>query len=231
MEPPVTKYLAEITERLARFERSLPRQIDILALSRSKLPFKALEYRETLIWRITELGQSALENFEAKKLAAAILLTRAAVETAAALWYLHTKVVAAIKADSVGDIDNYLMRLSLGHKAPTAKDEFPEAISVLTFLKHVEKELEGYEAQYAAMSEYSHPNYLGTTGMYAHVDKEKMLVNFGANLRGSHAAETIGVMNLSVALLMIDHSYNTMADLMPAFVRLCERDLKPSTET
>ena len=90
--------MAEVKERLISFERRLPRQIDILALSRSKLPFKALEYRETLIWRITELGQAAVQHFDAKKLVAAMLLTRAAVEAAAALYYLHSKVVAAIEA-------------------------------------------------------------------------------------------------------------------------------------
>jgi hypothetical protein len=45
---PVSVYLAKIAQRLAVFERSLPRQIDPAALSRSKLSFEALGYRETL---------------------------------------------------------------------------------------------------------------------------------------------------------------------------------------
>jgi hypothetical protein len=58
----------------------------------SKLPFKVLGYREALAWRMAELGRAAIEEFEKDKLAAAIVLTRAAVETSAALWYLCGKV-------------------------------------------------------------------------------------------------------------------------------------------
>jgi len=42
------EWLSEADGRLALFEKNLPRQIDPIALSRSKLPFKALSYRETL---------------------------------------------------------------------------------------------------------------------------------------------------------------------------------------
>ena len=42
--------MEEIQRRLSAIEASLPREMHILAVSpRSKLPFKALSYRETLI--------------------------------------------------------------------------------------------------------------------------------------------------------------------------------------
>jgi len=92
------EWLSEADGRLALFEKNLPRQIDPIALSRSKLPFKALSYRETLIWRVTELGRAAVENFKQHRVAAATLLTRAVVETTAALWYLRKKMTAALEA-------------------------------------------------------------------------------------------------------------------------------------
>jgi hypothetical protein len=54
----------------------------------AKMPFKALVCREALTRRTAELGRSTFESFENSKLASAILLTRVAVETSAALWYL-----------------------------------------------------------------------------------------------------------------------------------------------
>jgi hypothetical protein len=64
----------------------------------SKLPFKALLYRAALIWRMAELSRGAFENYEKNRLALAILETRAAVETSAALWYLHSKLAATLEA-------------------------------------------------------------------------------------------------------------------------------------
>jgi hypothetical protein len=84
-EPPESLF-PEIREGLACLEMRLPRQIDAMAISPvSKLPFKAMLYRAALMWRMTELGRGALEHFEDDKLASAIQLTRAAVETSAAL--------------------------------------------------------------------------------------------------------------------------------------------------
>lgn len=203
--------------------------MDPVALSRSKPPFKALAYRETLIWRVTELGHAALENFNHKRLAAAILLTRAAVETTAALWYLHNKVTAAVNAKSLGDVDTYLMRLSMGNRS---WEELPAAINVLTFVDDVDKKVEGFRKQYDSPSEYAHPNYLGTTALYSETDKENILVNFGPNARSSDPAQTICVINLSVALMIFEHAYNAFAKLMPDFVTLCEAALPqpPGTE-
>lgn len=109
----IEQWIVEAEGRLAGLARDLPRQIDPVAMSRSKLPFKAASYRETLIWRVTELGRSAVENFKLDRVAAAVLLTRAVVETTAALWFLRKKITTAVKAGALGDIDTYLMQLAL----------------------------------------------------------------------------------------------------------------------
>jgi hypothetical protein len=49
------------------------------------------------------LGRSMFESFENSKLASAILLTRVAVETSAALWYLCGKIGGVVEAEIVGD--------------------------------------------------------------------------------------------------------------------------------
>jgi hypothetical protein len=76
----------EIRKRVELLELSLPKHLDAMDVSRTaKLPWKALLYREALIWRMTELSRAAFENFEKDRLVAAIVLTRAAAETFAAL--------------------------------------------------------------------------------------------------------------------------------------------------
>lgn len=80
--------MSEIRCRVELLESSLPARVDAMVSPDSELPFKALIYRAALIWRMAELSRGAFENFEKNNLALAILDTRAAVETTAALWYM-----------------------------------------------------------------------------------------------------------------------------------------------
>lgn len=228
----VAQYKTEIAARLDAFARSLPKQIDAPAISRMRLPGNVMWYRETMIWRFTELAQDALENLDRKRFASAMVLTRAAVETAAGLWYLHSKIMKAVKADDLGDLDAMLRRLNLGYKDPAAlADNLPEAVSVLTFLAHVDKDIEDSTKAYAALSEYSHPNYQGTACLYSHPHADTGLVDFGSNVRAADSHETICAINLSVAAMMFQHSYGAIADLMPGLVILCEKGMTPAPAT
>ena len=190
----------------------------------SKLPYKALLYREALIWRMSELGREALESYQRDKLVSAIALTRAAVETSAALWYLRTKMDAVVKSGVVGDIDDYLMRLVMGKATgagPTdplqSNSVLPRPIKVGTFLKQVDKDSQGFSHQYGVLSEYAHPNWAGTALLYSkHIPADRCTI-FGPNIRGG-STKNIGVANLSVALMMFERSYARIGDLMPKFI-------------
>lgn len=223
MQQSVAEYKAEIAERLEAFAGSLPKQLDALAISRMKLPGNAMWYRETMIWRFTELAQEAFDNLNRERFASAMVLTRAAVETAAGLWYLHTRIMTVTKADDLGDLAEMLRRLNVGYKNPEAlADNLPEAVSVLTFVGHVDKDIEGYKKAYAALSEYAHPNYEGAACLYSHPHANTGLVDFGSNIRASDSHEIICALNLSVAVMMFSHSYAAIATLMPKLVALCE---------
>ena len=200
-----------------------------MAVSRiSKVPYKVLFYREALIWRMAELGRRALEDFERENLASAMVVTRASVETSAALWYLCAKVSEAVESDSLENID-YLMRMVVGvatDPPPLPNGAvFPRPIRIKAFLKAVEKDIPGFSRQYGMLSEYAHPNWAGTVLLYAKHDSEKRLTDFGRNIRKGEATSGIGVTNLGVALAMFQSSYNRVDELMPAFTALCEKSL------
>jgi hypothetical protein len=220
MDESIENLMTEIRGRLDLLESSLPTRVDAMVSPESKLPFKALIYRAALIWRMAELSRGAVENFEKDKLALAILETRAAVETTAALWYLHAKLDATVKAGAVGDIDDFLMKLSMGSRTDT--DIMPQAISVLTFVDRVEKDVEGFRHQYDLLSEFAHPNWAGTALLYSKPDPPNLWTDFGANIRGIDGPKHVGILNLSVALMFFERSYNSIADIMPAFIELCK---------
>jgi len=238
MEKSVTSFMDEIRRKLELLESSLPKQVDGWALSQmSKLPFKVLGYRGALAWKMAELSRAAFEDFEKDKLAAAIVLTRAAVETSAALWYLRGKVEASVESSEVGDIDDYLMKMNMGMATDPPTDPetgeavMPRPIKIGKFLDSVEKDVAGFNRQYGYLSEYAHPNWAGTVYLYSKFDKERATADFGQNIRKPDGAKVIGVGNLSVALLLFERSYNRVADLIPDFTKLCEERLKKAASS
>jgi hypothetical protein len=214
----IANLMNEIRSRLELMESGLPSRVDAMVSPSSKLPFKALICRAALIWRMAELSRGAFESFENSQIARAILLTRAAVETSAALWYLCAKLDAALDAGVVGDIDDYLMRLSMGGRT---EPDMPPALSVLTFVDRVEKDVKGFRHQYDLLSEFAHPNWAGTALLYSKHDPPNLWTDFGSNIRGVAGPRNIGIVNLKVALMSFERSYNRVADNMPAFIELC----------
>jgi hypothetical protein len=213
--------LAEVEGRLRLLEAARPKSLDGFALSPiSKLPFKALRFRESLLWRIVQLGRGAFENFESNKLASAILLTRATTETSSALWYLLAKLKTVVEARELGSIDDSLVKLLMGSRTDPA---LPQALSVLTFVDHVKKDVEGFREQYDRLSEFAHPNWAGTTLLFSKLDGSGTIADFGESIRGGDSVEVAGVVNLSVALAMFETIYNQITDLMPAFISVCDK--------
>jgi hypothetical protein len=233
MEDSLAPLVDEIRGRLELLESSLPKRVDGWALSQlSKLPFKVSVCREALSWRMAELGRAAYEEFGKDRRAAAIVLTRAAVETSAALWYLCVKVAHSVESAEVGDIDDYLMKMSMGIAtdppidAKTGAPATPRPIRIGKFLDRVEKDINGFNLQYGYLSEYSHPNWAGTVYLYSRFDEQNGTADFGQNIRKPDGTRRMCVRSLGVALLMFERSYNRIADLIPIFTKLCESGLR-----
>jgi hypothetical protein len=220
----------EIRCRLELFEAHLPKHLDAFALSQeSKLPSKALRYRESLIWRVAEIGRAAFREFDENRLVAGIILTRAVVETSAALWYLRSKVDDAIKSNQVGDIDTYLVKLNVGIATAPPKmeeGEYPRPVKVGKFLEQVEKVMEGFSDHYGVLSEFTHPNWVGTVFLFSKYHPENLTIEFGQNIRGEDRSKEIGVRSLHAGLKFFEVTYNNLTDSIPAFVELCQRHRK-----
>jgi hypothetical protein len=214
----------DIREILDRIEASLPQRVDAAWVSATaKIPFKVLVYRETLIWRVLELGRSALQGFETNKIASAIILTRAALETSAALWYLGAKLDGVIQAETLGDIDDKVMRLMFGSRV---YPELGDAINVLTFIDKMDKEVPGLRRSYDRLSEYAHPNWAGAGLLYSREDPHNLSTEFGTNIRCDESSKEVGVASLMGALLAFEVCYNRLADILRVFIELCEKGLK-----
>jgi hypothetical protein len=119
------------------------------------------------------------------------------------------------------------MQLLVGMKRKKGKateadaDDLPEAINVATFVKHVNRELPGFDEAYNLLSEFAHPNWLGVAGLYSQHDEENIRTTFGRGLhpqRGSRLARA-----LALGLAAFEIGYNKIDDAMPTFLDELEK--------
>ena len=126
-------------------------------------------FQNGLAWRSEELARSALHLMNTGESIAALCLMRAMTETAAACWYVNVTMTEQINnIDPADEAHLKTLRLVMGAKA---WDDVPQAVNVLTFLKHAEKTFPGIEKNYALMSEFAHPNWAGTMALYSRRDE------------------------------------------------------------
>ncbi|MFZ5995254.1 MAG: hypothetical protein ACOYU4_09750 [Thermodesulfobacteriota bacterium] len=189
---------------------SLPDRIQIAALTLdSKIPFKALSFRELLIHRVSSLASSAIDLFERDQIIPAVILTRSTMETAALIYALHARLTHFLNGENELELDSFLMRCLFGFHNDS---EFPKSVDVLTFVNAVEEAIPEFRKMYDILSEYAYPNYSGLLGYFGNIDKKKFELQLGPqNMR---RALIVGVSALSSTLKIFTHYYDDSAELV-----------------
>jgi hypothetical protein len=214
---------AAVVERLSALR---PTRIDPAAISRrAKIPYKVADLVGGLTYRVVELSKAALGAFSVCHLAVAIVLSRAALETAAALWYVARKVEATIEADRIGDFDDVLMRMLLGFKARAEDWKMPSAINVLNFLDTIDQEVPGFRGHYEDLCEFAHPNWSGTAYLYSKPDTKNVWTDYGSDVRDLDVPYLLGSLALEITVVTFEHFLNRVGEIMPKLIELAERDL------
>ena len=205
----------------AEFRQNLPKRIYAASLSvKSKIPFKAVPLREVLFYRITELAEVACALYEEKKIVSAFIITRAVMETAAVLYWLHTQIQAVVESKELGDVDTFLMRALFGWRDATMP---AQAFNILKAIDEVEKQFTGYRGLYDALSEFTHPNWSGVHGAYAKTDRENFLENLGPEF--TELPLVIGLKPLPASLEVFKFYYDQLSEIFPEFIKICDADV------
>jgi len=212
--------LQEAEQRCQLLSECLPKRIDYASIS--IVPLKAIDYREVLIWRTEELARTAYEMFNRDELVSAITLTRACMETVAAMWFLQQEIRHVIDTKDLENINEVLMRLLMGSRNKLT--DF-ESFNVLKFVKKINIDINGFESSYNSLCEYAHPNWSGTSSLYSKPNSEKGWKDYGKNIRGKESVAVIGLTCLNTSLNIFEDSYNEVGELMPDFIKICEQNL------
>lgn len=215
---------------LAVLREGLPRTLDADVLSPfAKVPYKASVVDANLGYRLTELAEATLQLLHSRCVVAAALTARAAAETAALHFYVTKKIEDATTAGRSADADAILVRALTGAKFP-ATPEPP--INVLTAIDHTTKAFSIFRDMYDELSEFAHPNWLGTHAPYAVENETEFRVTFDPHFGGGMLSRRIATA-LSIALIVDGVSRRALRRIMPAFTALCEHEVRqlPSAST
>ena len=208
---------------LARIASARPQQLDARRTARrSKLPFKAALFRDSLLWRIEELGRSAIGAYDRDDHVAGIVLTRAAIETIAALNSLH-RLVTRYRGGAIDQLDVTLMSMLMGSRV---RDDRPDAINTLNAVDKLTKKLPAFRALYDQLSEYAHPNDAGTASSFAVLDIVCLGATFAASGEQRERRAWLFIECLATSLMLVMPLYAGLIEAGPEFARRCDADVE-----
>jgi hypothetical protein len=207
--------LAEARRLVDVLKQNLPVEISVAAMGmREKTPYNLLSVRESLAWRTEELARGACDLLERDDLASGALLTRAVTESAA--FILRLRELLETRASREAE---YLHATSVKMIAGWKNDpEMPEAISVLTLIKHMEKRIPGAQMSYDALSEFAHPNWSGVAGLFSDIDHAAFVTRFGRSWPKREHAKQLAANLLVASLDIFCDSYNRISEEMPHYL-------------
>lgn len=205
----------EARARATALRNSLPQSVNVAALGvREKAPFQLLCTREALIWRTEELARTACDALEREDFAAAALLSRGTVESAALSWKLM-EVLENRQRLSPQELNDTLMRMLVGSRLWPDR---PQALQILSCIDRMDKKVPGVRKSYDILSEIAHPNWRGVFGMYSRTDEPNFTAHFGRGLRPTEGTKSAIVNTLLDALGLFEFSYNRISEAMPGFL-------------
>lgn len=228
MTAPEAEPLSAIESTLSALAALRPNRVDPAHYSvKAKIPSKVAALRAGLLYRLVELASVSLQCLKGGQIAAAVILARATLETVTALWFATRKIERAIEARRVVELDDDLMKLLLGFKAAKPCAEVPDAINVLTFFKHIGKEVQNMELMYADLSEYAHPNWSGAASLYSKPDLVNLRLDFHATQPTNTAPVELTGTTLEISVVAFQQLHKQLDCLMPQLIELTESALNP----
>lgn len=209
-------------DALVEIRAALPSELQARALSRSaKIPFKVALYRDSLLWRIDELGHSALAAYDHPHHVAAMLLARGVMESVAALDALH-HLVATYRGGDIETLDDTLMKMLMGSRV---RDDRPGAINILSAVDRLSKRVSGFRSLYDQLSEFAHPNDAGTASSFARIDPKGQHAIFGQIGEDPGRRAWLLIECLSTTLMLVRPLYDDLIARFAPFIAFCEADV------
>jgi hypothetical protein len=214
----------ENAERLSsRIKTSLVPHVSATEIGAlSTLPWKLVSSRELLLHRIASLSESAVALYKAQEPVAAVLVTRAILETAATMHSVLATLKRGVDQGSAAGVDEELMNVLFGSRNGMTVEV---ARNILGRIEKVDARYKGYRWWYDELSEVAHPNYMGLFDAFGDLDKNSATLKLGPNPSMNDYGEKIGLPALCSALEIAIFAYDEMPQYFDGFVKICEANV------
>ena len=218
----------ELEKKLRCLKARLPEVINRKNVSDiSKTALKAYLIHASLLSRYYDLAKSSESLSKEAAVIPALILARAAFETAALLYYTYTKIDAVVKTGDVSEIDDILMRIMVGEKRQQiTEDANISAVNILTVIDLLDKEMkklgvQDVRALYDDLCEFAHPNFSGTLGAYVDTTEDNPFhCAFGVKPKCLDADMPLPI--LYTSLLILEKCDEDFIEILPKFTKLHE---------
>jgi len=227
-EEELGKLKADIKDKLNELKNILPKRVDPAFIShKSKIPYKVFDARASLMWRSYELGKNAFQLLSTNNIASGVLLTRAYIETLSMSYYLHEKINNLIKNENVSEFDDVLMNILLGSRNKTTKCI---SVNTLTTINRMDKVFNGFKTHYDLLSEYAHPNYSGTHGLFAKINYEEFYTDYDNNIKNDKIL-FVSLKTIYISIVMMIDISTEIYNLSESFIKICDKDNEENIKT
>lgn len=196
----------------------------------SKLPFKVIALIHALHHRAMDLAKSSYEQYENKSFLSSAILIRSLMETVALVFLLQKKLNRVTEENNMGEIDDFLMNSTFGGRSEDSSLTSP---NILTAIDHTDKKYEKFRQMYDTLSEFVHPNWSGTSGLYSKLDDDEVSamkgkVSFGKNVNSD--APNFILAPFFSALVVLQLTFSEFAKNFDAFIKIAEDDIRTQYE-
>lgn len=225
---------SELEKKLQCLEARLPEAINRKNVSDiSKTALKAHLIRASLLHRYYDLAKNSKTLSNEGSVIPALILARAAFETAALLYYTYTKIDAAVKTGGVSEIDDILMRIMFGERLQQiTEDANISAVNILTVINLLDKQMEklgvqGIRDLYDDLCEFAHPNFSGAFGAYATEDNP---FHYAFGVKPECLDADMPLPFLHTSLLILEKCDEALIEILPKFTKLHESSKQQNDE-
>lgn len=148
--------------------------------ARSKLAWKLAGYQHALLHRIVSIFDGAALAWNHRSPVAAMLCSRAMMETVAAFYALKVDVKKHLEAADLASLDALAHRGAFASrdKEWLARSPETQATNALTYVSRFDKYVPGFAAHYERLCERCHPNSLGHNFLFSELDRSDGTIRF-----------------------------------------------------
>ena len=165
----------------------------------SKLAWKFAILRQALTYRLVDLGEATIGEWNNENFLPSIVLARAFLETVAIVHFVTEQMAHHLGNEDIKALDDLAMHSSFGEKrAEWVNEHGLKATNVLTALDRMAKHLPRVREAYEILSEMAHPNSAGTHQFYTSIERDSSYVSLSRIKRSS--SDVFKRINLALTL-------------------------------